>query len=74
MVTYHFDFSSEVKYLTRRKRKYLAARIQALAITQRRLELLPNENEVTSGFEVLDLKNANPSMRGTQVLVHLPFL
>lgn len=47
---------------------------KALAITQRRLELLPNENEVTSGFEVLDLKNANPSMRGTQVLVHLPFL
>lgn len=47
---------------------------KALAITQRRLELLQVETGAGAGFEIVDLHDAGGQAAGTRVVLHLPML
>jgi len=47
---------------------------KAMAITQRRLELLKKDEETVASCEVLDLKTPEGQARGTKIVLHLPFL
>ncbi len=47
---------------------------KALGITARRLKLLEEEHHIPSGYEIIDLKDADEKALGTKVVVRLPLL